>query len=67
VLNAWNKVKGGFYYTLDWDGSPLTRDRYWSPYCECVAASAFLNAIEDDPSYEQWYRKNVELHRDALY
>jgi len=57
VRDGWDKLKGGFYYTLDWDGSPLVRDRYWWPCCEGVAASAFLNAIEDDPIYEQWYRR----------
>ena len=57
VQDGWDKLKGGFYYTLDWDGSPLVRDRYWWPCCEGVGASAFLNAIEDDPAYEQWYRR----------
>ena len=57
ALDGWDKAKGGFYYTLDWDGSPLVRDRYWWPCCEGVAASAFLNAIEGDPIYEQWYRR----------
>jgi mannose/cellobiose epimerase-like protein (N-acyl-D-glucosamine 2-epimerase family) len=57
TLDGWDKVKGGFYYTIDWDGSPLIRDRYWWPLCEGVAASAFLNAIEGDTVYEQWYRR----------
>jgi sulfoquinovose isomerase len=57
VLDGWDKFKGGFYYTLDWDGSPLIRDRYWWPCCEGVAASAFLNAIEGDSLYEEWYRR----------
>jgi mannose/cellobiose epimerase-like protein (N-acyl-D-glucosamine 2-epimerase family) len=57
VLDAWDKRSGGFYYTLDWDGRPLIRDRYWWPCCEGVAASAFLNAIDGDTSYEEWYRR----------
>jgi sulfoquinovose isomerase len=57
AADGWDKAKGGFYYTLDWDGSPLVRDRYWWPCCEGVGASAFLNAIADDPIYEQWYRR----------
>ena len=57
VQDGWDKAKGGFYYTLDWDGSPLVRDRYWWPCCEGVAACAFLNATEDDVIYEQWYRR----------
>jgi mannose/cellobiose epimerase-like protein (N-acyl-D-glucosamine 2-epimerase family) len=55
--DGWDKDKGGFYYTLDWDGAPLVRDRYWWPCCEGVGASAFLNAIDGDPIYERWYRQ----------
>jgi sulfoquinovose isomerase len=57
VGDGWDKVKGGFYYTLDWDGAPLVRDRYWWPCCEGVGATAFLNAIDGDPIYERWYRQ----------
>jgi sulfoquinovose isomerase len=45
VLEGWDKIKGGFYYTLDWNGNTLVRDRYWWPW----TGSAFLNAIEGDP------------------
>ena len=57
VRDGWDEDKGGFYYTLDWDGSPLVRDRYWWPCCEGIGASAFLNAIDGDPIYERWYRQ----------
>ncbi len=48
---------GGFYYTLNWDGSPRIADRYWWPCCEGIGAAAFLNAIEGDAVYEAWYRR----------
>lgn len=57
VSEGWDKDKGGFYYTLDWEGRPCVRDRYWWPCCEGVGAAAFLNAIEGDASYEVWYRR----------
>jgi sulfoquinovose isomerase len=57
AADGWDKDKGGFYYTLDWEGTPLIRDRYWWPCCEGVAASAFLNAIDGDSIYEHWYRQ----------
>ena len=57
VRDAWDKDAGGFYYTLDWDGNPLVRDRYWWPCCEGIGASAFLNVIDGDPNYERWYRQ----------
>jgi sulfoquinovose isomerase len=57
VRDGWNEDAGGFYYTLEWDGSPLVRDRYWWPCCEGIGASAFLNDIDGDPIYERWYRQ----------
>jgi sulfoquinovose isomerase len=57
VRDGWDQEAGGFYYTLDWDGRPLVRDRYWWPCCEGIGASAFLNAIDGDPIYERWYRQ----------
>jgi sulfoquinovose isomerase len=49
--------EGGFYYTLEWDGSLRIRDRYWWPCCEGIGAAAFLNVIDGDILYETWYRK----------
>jgi len=57
VSEGWDKVAGGFYYTLGWDGRPHVRDRYWWPCCEGVGAAAFMNAIDDAPVYEEWYRR----------
>jgi mannose/cellobiose epimerase-like protein (N-acyl-D-glucosamine 2-epimerase family) len=57
VRDGWDNDKGGFFYTLDWDGNPLVQDRYWWPCCEGIGASAFLNAIDGDPIYERWYRQ----------
>ena len=57
VSDAWDPVTGGFYYTLDWTGQPLIRDRYWWPCCEAIGAAVFLNATDADPAYEEWYRR----------
>lgn len=56
IVDAWDE-RGGFYYTLDWDGSPRIRDRYWWPCCEGIGAAAFLNATESGVFYEEWYRR----------
>jgi sulfoquinovose isomerase len=56
VKDGWDTEKGGFYYSLEWDGSPRIRDRYWWPCCEGIGAAAFLNAIDGDAFYEGWYR-----------
>ena len=57
TTDGWDRVLGGFYYTLDWDGQPRIRDRYWWPCCEGIGAAAFLNAIFGDSLYEDWYRR----------
>jgi len=54
---GWDGEKGGFYFTLDWQGKPRDRDRYWWPCAEGIGASAFLNSIDGDPFYEEWYRR----------
>jgi sulfoquinovose isomerase len=56
VSDGWDKDFRGFYYTLDWDGKPAIRDRYWWPCCEGIGAAAFLNAIDGATVYEEWYR-----------
>ena len=50
-------ARGGFYYTLDWSGAPLIRDRLWWPCCEGIGAAAFLARLENDGVYETWYRR----------
>jgi sulfoquinovose isomerase len=57
IKQGWDVEEGGFYYTLEWDGSPRIRDRYWWPCCEGIGAAAFLNVIDGDILYETWYRK----------
>jgi mannose/cellobiose epimerase-like protein (N-acyl-D-glucosamine 2-epimerase family) len=57
VTDGWDPDKGGFYYTLNWDGSPRIRDRYWWPCCEGIGAAHFLASHDPDPAYEAWYRR----------
>ena len=54
---GWDPVHGGFYYTLDWTGQPLVRDKIWWPLCEGIGAAVFLGDLSDRPFYEGWYRK----------
>lgn len=57
TVEGWDHEKGGFYFTLDWQGKPRDRDRYWWPCAEGIGAAAFLNQIDGDPFYEEWYRR----------
>ena len=49
----------GFVYTVDWDGSPVVRQRMHWVVTEALAAAATLHAATGDPSYrdlhEQWW------------
>jgi mannose/cellobiose epimerase-like protein (N-acyl-D-glucosamine 2-epimerase family) len=57
VADGWDNERSGFYYTLDWDGTPKLRNRLWWPVTEGIGAAAFLNAIDGAPEYENWYRR----------
>lgn len=54
---GWDRARGGFFYTLDWDNSPALRQKLWWPACEAIGAASFLAAHETDPSFEDWYRR----------
>lgn len=54
---GWDRGWGGIVYTVDWDGTPFNRDRYWWPIAEGIATSSYLLRITSDPVYETWYRR----------
>lgn len=57
VEEGWSSRTGGFYFAVDWQGRPVNTDRYWWTLAEGIGAASFLNQIEDDPFYEEWYRR----------
>ncbi len=49
--------EGGFCYTVDWDGVPVVRERYfWEPP-EALGAAVLLWERTGDQRYQQWYRR----------
>lgn len=56
ITLGWDREKGGFFYTLDWDNAPKLTQKLWWPCAEAIGAAAFL--CEHDPSdfHETWYR-----------
>lgn len=54
---AWDTDRGGFNYTLGWDDRPDRADRFWWPCCEAIGAAGVLRQINDDPTFEAWYRR----------
>lgn len=66
VHEGWDSDRGGFFFTVDWEGKPVDRDRYWWPCAEGIGAAAVLAATTAttataattaDGLYEAWYRR----------
>ncbi|MGO1590874.1 MAG: AGE family epimerase/isomerase [Ancrocorticia sp.] len=54
ITEGWTPT-GGFYYTVDWDGSPVVSDKFfWAPP-EAVSAAVLLYRETNDEFYAQWY------------
>ncbi len=54
---GWDKERGGFFYTLDWDDRPAMTSKLWWPMCEAAGAAHFLNEhLPADDFYEDTYR-----------
>jgi sulfoquinovose isomerase len=53
---GWDREKGGFFYTLDWNGTPVLRQKLWWPCAEAIGAAAFLCEHDPSPFHEAWYR-----------
>ena len=56
VTLGWDKARGGFFYTLDWNNGPDQRHKLWWPMAEGVGAAAFLGAHRPSDFHETWYR-----------
>lgn len=54
---GWDKDRGGFFYTLDWENRPALAHKLWWPQAEGIGAATFLAEHSTDPFYEDWYRR----------
>ena len=54
---GWDKVHGGFFYTLDWDNKPIMREKLWWPVSEAIGAAAYISAFDSEDYFQSWYRK----------
>lgn len=53
--------EGGFCYTVDWNGNPVVRERFfWEPP-EAMGAARLLWLHTQDPRYLDWYRRFWEF------
>lgn len=55
--DGWDKEKGGVIYTLNFDGTPAIRSRYWWPATEAIGVLAALQKCDADAETENWYRR----------
>ncbi len=57
MSDAWDPEKGGLYYTLNFDGSPDIRDRYWWPVTEAIGVYAALQKVSPRADEAETYQK----------
>lgn len=57
LADAWNEARGGFAYTLKFDGSVDNPNRYWWPVTEAIGAIATLMKLDPQPSDHVWYAR----------
>ncbi|MCB2135933.1 MAG: AGE family epimerase/isomerase [Rhodobacteraceae bacterium] len=57
LSDGWNTERGGFAYTLDFDGRAANPSRYWWPVTEAIGALAALIKLDRRPADEVWYRR----------
>ena len=57
LATAWDPEKGGFFYTLDFDGQPMIRSRYWWPVTEAIGVLSTMIKLEEKAQDEAWYRR----------
>ncbi|WP_227356652.1 AGE family epimerase/isomerase [Haladaptatus salinisoli] len=50
---GWDDEHGGFYYTVEADGTPVIADKYGWTVAEAIGAAALLGGIDDE--YLDWY------------
>jgi mannose/cellobiose epimerase-like protein (N-acyl-D-glucosamine 2-epimerase family) len=53
---GWDRERGGFFYTLDFDDRPSRREKVWWPIAEGIGAASFLCEHDPSPFHEAWYR-----------
>lgn len=55
---AWDGDRGGLFYTLGFDGSPMIRDRYWWPVTEAIGVLGSLLKLNTATQQDRdWYAR----------
>jgi sulfoquinovose isomerase len=62
--DAWDTDRGGLVYTLNFDGTPAIKSRYWWPVTEAIGTYAALIKLEKNPADEVKYRQLWQFAAD---
>lgn len=62
VEMGWDDENGGFYYTVEADGTPVVADKYGWAVTEGIGAAARLGGTDDE--YLDWYDRLWEYARE---
>jgi len=66
ALAGWDGDRGGFYYTLDFDGDPVVADKYGWPVAEAIGAAAALAERTDEDRYRDRHGEFREYAETTL-
>ncbi|SDM89026.1 AGE family epimerase/isomerase [Actinomyces ruminicola] len=54
MQDGW-QPSGGFVYTVDWDGTPVVKERFWWPVAEAIGATRLLSLATGEGRYADLY------------
>lgn len=57
LTDAWDDETGGFAYTLNFDGTPAIRSRYWWPVTEAIGVLASVLKLGGNDAQKIWYSR----------
>lgn len=57
LSDAWDTENGGLFYTINFDGTPASRSRYWWPVTEAIGALASFLKLEETQERHMWYSR----------
>ncbi len=55
--DAWDAQNGGLFYTLNFDGTPNIKARYWWPVTEAIGTMAAFLKVDATATDAEWYRR----------
>ena len=57
IQEGWDKDRGGFAFSTDWEGNVVNRDRYHWVVTEAIGASVALFRTTGERRYSDWYAR----------